>query len=191
LPDVDVGLGEPKTTSAGGPNLGFSYPSYSSTFRDNYNHLNAVSTQRLMSTRPLTYLVAYRLPGSRQRPVGQILACIRLMLTQPKALTDTDTVASTPSEAPWDEVIIPPPQPVAEPQGVSARHSSTRLILTLTPLQDHFACTPAAVATHSYTASAWHFEQGSFDGLTPPYADDDGGIMRRPFDFASIAGAAS
>jgi len=47
------------------------------------------------------------------------------------------------------------------------------------------------VATDSYTASAWRCEQGSFDGLTPPYADDDGGIMRRHFNFASIAGAAS
>jgi hypothetical protein len=139
-------------------------------------------------------LLPYRtssLPGSRQRPVGQILACIRLMLTQPKALTDTDTIASTPSEAAWDENIIPPPQPVAEPQGVSVGHSSTRLVLTLTPLQDPFACTSAAVATHSYTEPAWCFEQGPFDVLTPPYADDDGGIMRRPFDFASIAGAAS
>ena len=48
LLDVDVGLGEPETTSAGGPNLGFSYSSCSSTFRDDYNPLNAVSTQRLI-----------------------------------------------------------------------------------------------------------------------------------------------
>jgi hypothetical protein len=114
------------------------------------------------------------------------------MLTQPKSLTDTDTTtASTLSKAAWDENIIPPPQPVAEPQGVSAGHSSTRLILTLTPLQDPFACTPAAVATHGYTESAWNFEQGQFNGLAPPYADDDGGIMRRHVNFASNPSAAS
>jgi len=96
------------------------------------------------------------------------------MLTQPKALTDTATAASTPSEAAWDENIILPPQPVAGPQGVSARHSSTRLILTLT-LQYRFACTSMAVAMPSYTESARHFEQGPFDDPRPPYADDDGG----------------
>jgi len=117
--------------------------------------------------------------------------CIRLMLTQPKALTDTDTMASTPSEATWDKNIILPPQPVAEPQGVRARHSSTRLILALTILQDPFACTSAAVATRSYAESARPFEQEPFDGLTPPYADDDGDIMRPHFDFSSTAGATS
>ncbi len=97
------------------------------------------------------------------------------MLTQPKALTDTDTAVSTPSEAAWDKKIILPPQPVAEPQGVSARHSSTRLIPTLTPLQYHFACTSMAVAMPSYAESARLFEQGPFDDPRPPYAEDDGG----------------
>jgi hypothetical protein len=110
------------------------------------------------------------------------------MLTQPKALTDTDTVASTPGEAAWNENIILPPQPVAEPQGVSAGHSSTRLILTLTRLQDPFACSSAAVITPSY---AWCFEQGPIDDMTPPYPDDDGGIMRPYFDFSITAGATS
>jgi hypothetical protein len=123
-------------------------------------------------------LLPYRtssLPGSRQRPVGQILARIRLMLTQPKALTDTDTAASTPSEAVWDEKIILLPQPVAELRGVSARHSSTRLIPTLTPLQYHFACTSMAMAMPSYAESARLFEQGPFNDPRPPYANDDGG----------------
>jgi hypothetical protein len=97
------------------------------------------------------------------------------MLTQPKALTDTATAASTPSEAAWDENIILPPQPVAGPQGVSVRHSSTRLILTLSPLQYHFACTSMAVAMPSYAESARLFEQGPFDDPRPPYADDGGG----------------
>ena len=110
------------------------------------------------------------------------------MLTQPKALTDTDTAVSTPSEAAWDKKIILPPQPVAEPQGVSAGHSSTRLILTLTPLQDPFACTSAAVVTPSY---AWRFGQGPIDDPMPPYADDDGGFKRQHFGFTSTAGATS
>ena len=114
------------------------------------------------------------LPFSHPRPVGQILARIRLMLTQPKALTDTDTAASTPIEAAWNENILPP-QLVGEPQGVSARHSSTRLILTLTLLQYHFACTSMAAAMPFYAESVPLFEQGPFDDPRPPYADDDGG----------------
>ena len=103
------------------------------------------------------------------------------MLMQPKALTDMDTVASTPSKAAWDDNIIPPPQSVAELQGVSARHSSTRLILTLTPLQDHFACTSVAVAMPSCGELACLFEQGPFDDPMPPYADDDRGFIRQHF----------
>ena len=103
------------------------------------------------------------------------------MLTQPKALTDAETIASTPSDAAWDENVSSHPQPVAEPQSVSTSHSSTRLVLTSTPLKDPFARTSAFVPITSYDELAYIFDDIPIDGLTPPYSDDDGGIIRPHF----------
>jgi len=109
------------------------------------------------------------------------------MLTQPKALTDAETIASTPSDAAWDENVIWHSQPVAELQSVSTSHSSTRFILTSTPLQDPFARTSALVAVTSYDELAYIFDDIPIpiDGLTPPHSDDDGGIIRPHFGATS------
>ena len=101
---------------------------------------------------------------------------------------------STPSEAAWDENIIPPPQPPAGSQSVSASHSSTRLILTLTPLQDPFACISAAEAMPSHAQLAWLFEPGQFDDLAPPYAIGDGPMVApntADFNFAGTVSTIS
>jgi hypothetical protein len=103
------------------------------------------------------------------------------MLTQPKALTDAETIASTPSDAAWDENVIWHSQPVAELQSVSTSHLSTRLVLTSTPLQGPFARTSAFVAVNSYDELAYIFDDIPIDGLMPPYSDDDGGIIRPHF----------
>jgi hypothetical protein len=58
----------------------------------------------------------------------------------------------------------------------------------LTRLQDPFAWTSVAVATPSYD---WRFEQAPINDMTPPYPDDDGGIMRPYLDFSITAGATS
>jgi len=48
LPNVSVGIRDPETANAGALNPRFNYSSYSPTFHDNYNPMNAVSTQRLI-----------------------------------------------------------------------------------------------------------------------------------------------
>ena len=48
LPNVSVGIRDPETANAREFNPRFNYSSYSPTFRDNYNPMNAVSTQRLI-----------------------------------------------------------------------------------------------------------------------------------------------
>ncbi len=48
LPNVSVWIGDPETANAGTFNPRFNYSSYSSTFHDNHNPMNAVSTQHLI-----------------------------------------------------------------------------------------------------------------------------------------------
>jgi len=111
--------------------------------------------------------------GSRRRLVGRILPCFLLVLTQPKALTDLDTIALPPSDAPWDEHIIPPIQSVVEPQSVSARLSGTEVLLTLAYLQDPPCSTAAAAPTPAELA--WLLGPGQFADL-PPYLDSAGTV---------------
>jgi hypothetical protein len=73
------------------------------------------------------------------------------VLTQPKAITDKDAIALMLSEAAWDEHIIPPAQPIAELQGVSAHLSSSSIRVNLTLI-------------HSFAGSffLWLFSNGTF-----------------------------
>jgi len=70
--------------------------------------------------------------GSRQHPVGYFLPWLLLVLTQRKALTESNAVASMPIDVAWEGRIFPPPQSATELQGVSASLSSTKVMLTLT-----------------------------------------------------------
>jgi hypothetical protein len=48
LPNVSVRIQDPETANAGAFTPHFNYSSYPSTFHDNHNPMNAVSTQRLI-----------------------------------------------------------------------------------------------------------------------------------------------
>jgi len=99
------------------------------------------------------------------------------VLTQAKALADTDTIASTPREATWDKNIIPPPQPVTEPQSVSMGHSSRRVILTWTPLQDSLLCDSAVAASLSQIKLAGLFKADQFACPALSNAVDDARVV--------------
>jgi hypothetical protein len=69
--------------------------------------------------------------GSHRHHVGYILPWLLLELTQRKALTEPNIVASTPNDAAWAGHIFLPVQSVIEPLGESGSLSSTKAIITL------------------------------------------------------------
>ena len=61
------------------------------------------------------------LPRWCRHPVGQMLPFLWVVLTLPKAPTDSGTIAWPPVDASWDGHSIAPAHLMAEPQRVSAR----------------------------------------------------------------------
>ena len=96
------------------------------------------------------------------------------MLTLPEALTDSDTVASMPSDAPWGEPDTPSTLSGAPSQDVSVGHTATWQVLTLTSSQDVPLFGSSAVTLPYQDGSAWVIEPGSFAGLAPSYTINGG-----------------
>jgi hypothetical protein len=123
-----VGLSglEAASTGVGRPG----YNNYPPNFPNQYDIMNTVSIQRLAVD-----WGSFDLPScavGHPRDWARANAwCVRpsfglvLVLTLPKGLTDSDTVASSPIDAPWGGADIPYTLPVAESQGVSVGRSDT------------------------------------------------------------------
>ena len=131
--------------------------------------------------------------GLRQRPVGQIPPCSRLVLTLPKALTDSDTIPSPASDAPWDGDLLLPTSSAPEPQDVSRNHLVIAIFLTSLLSQGSFAYSFAAAAPPppSHAEMAWHYEPGQPAHLTTPFTDGNRGMMGPYFNFPNTFGAMS
>jgi hypothetical protein len=71
--------------------------------------------------------------GLHRHPVCYMIPWHLSVLTLPKALTVSDTPASTPSDTAWEGHVFPPVQLIGEPQCVSSRLSSTNAVLTMSP----------------------------------------------------------
>jgi hypothetical protein len=129
------GLSGLEAASAGAFNPDYGYTPY---VQNQYNHMNmnTVSIQCLaVDRRSLTYLVVLQNPNAAwlASPVGRIPPCFQLVLTLPKAPTDSDTIASPTSDVPWDGNLLPPTLSAPEPQHVSGIHPVTARILNFTP----------------------------------------------------------
>jgi len=156
-------------------NMGFS-PAFQYPYAQPSNlgqMMYPVSTQRLMFTRALAYLVASQdmfSPWPTPMPTpcrSHSFFCHGLVFTQTKASTDGDSVpSSSQSDASWAENIYSPCGVMAEPYGVSASCPSTRGHLTLTPLQIPGPSSSTAPAGPSGPELTWFETPGQFNDTT-------------------------
>ena len=198
------GLSGLEAASAGTFNPDYGYTPY---VQNQYNpvNMNTVSIQyALPSTegRGLTSLCCRTstLLGSRRRPraVCQIPQppCFQLVLTLPKALTDSDTIASPTSDVPWDGNLFLPTLSAPEPQHVSGTHRVTAVFLTSLLSQGSFAHNFAAAAPPPRAPPppadmAWHFQPGQSTHLVTPFTHGYGGTVGPYFNFPNTVGATS
>jgi len=151
----------------------------------NFNQMMyPVGSQCLIVNRGWLTLSRYRTcshlgPCQCRRLVGRILSSAMVLSSRkPKAATDGDSVpSSSPSVASWAENIPFPSEAMAEPYSVSASCSSTRGLLTLTPLQVPMPGGSTAPAVPPEPELSWFETPGQFNDTTTPYLAGGGSVM--------------
>ena len=196
---VKTGFGLSDLEAAG--SAGVFNPDYGHTpyIQNQYDqNTNTVSIQMLWPSTEGHWLTSMccRTPtllGSRRRPVGRTRPRFQLVLMLPKALTDSDTIASPTSDVSWDGNLLLPTPPAPVPQHGSGTHPVTAVSLTSFLSQDPFAHSFAAAAPppRSDTEMAWYFEPRPSAHLATLFAHGNGVTMAPYLNFTNNVAATS
>jgi hypothetical protein len=103
--------------------------------------------------------------------------CFGLVFTQPKALTDMDTVTSSPGDTPWPTLTQLPTETAEAMHAVSASYVRTKHLLTLRRFQVPVPSGPIVPIVASPAELSWIFDPGQLPGAPVGYSPvDESGV---------------